>query len=143
MVAISTILVATVAQLAITASAGTCKTFTYYCGSNLLNRGRLFPVIAKQVLAHLCPTTDISPAGWTKTEIQGKVLADSWNSGVYPTANQVSKSLYKCAGQGNTLVWAHGRTPCGSCVDGGSNRNDYCAERDGEVDVGSEGESHE
>jgi hypothetical protein len=76
--------------------------------------------------------TNTSCAGWTKTEIQGKVLADSWNSGVYPTADQVSQSLYKCAGQGKTLVWAHGRTPCGSCVDGGSGRNDYCAERDGE-----------
>jgi hypothetical protein len=65
--------------------------------------------------------------GWTDTEIQGKVLQDTWNSGQYPTVAQIDKSLFKCAGQGKTLVWANGRAPCGNCVDGGSGKPDYCA----------------
>lgn len=65
--------------------------------------------------------------GWTNSEIQGKVLQDKWNNGQYPAVDQVDKSLFKCAGQGDTLVWANGRTPCGNCVDGGPGRPDYCA----------------
>ncbi|EUC36566.1 hypothetical protein COCCADRAFT_2397 [Bipolaris zeicola 26-R-13] len=103
MVAINTLITLALTQLAITVSAGDCKTHQLYCGSTLKWRG------------------------WTNSEIQGKVLQDMWNNGQYPAVDQIDKSLFKCAGQGKTLVWANGRTPCGNCVDGGAGKPDYCA----------------
>ncbi|KAF2831469.1 hypothetical protein CC86DRAFT_452512 [Ophiobolus disseminans] len=101
MVAISTLLTVALTQLAITASAGSCKTFVHYCGSNLKHKG------------------------WTDAEIQGAVLRDEWNHGQFPALNQINKSTFKCAGQGKSLVWMH---ECANgCVDAGPGRDDYCA----------------
>ncbi|KAF2758402.1 hypothetical protein EJ05DRAFT_499927 [Pseudovirgaria hyperparasitica] len=94
MLATSTLIGLAVSQLAITAAAGDCKTFLFYCGHTFKGRG--------------------------------KVLADAWNNGQYPSTAQIGQSLFKCAGQGETLVWVNGRTPCGNCVDAGSGRSDYC-----------------
>ncbi|KAK8032561.1 hypothetical protein PG990_002295 [Apiospora arundinis] len=79
-----------------------CKTFVLYCGSTLKN-GR----------------------GWTNGEIIQAVQRDSWNGDKYPTPGQIDKSLFKCAGQGKSLVWVNGQKECGTCVNGGKN-SDYC-----------------
>jgi hypothetical protein len=46
MVAIYTLLAVALTQLAITASAGSCKTFQVYCGSTLKWRGMLSSISA-------------------------------------------------------------------------------------------------
>ncbi|KAF1359895.1 hypothetical protein EJ07DRAFT_155377 [Lizonia empirigonia] len=105
MVAISNIIGLVVSQLALTAYAGGCKTFTHYCGHTLKNS-----------------------RGWSDREIQAKVLLDKWNDDQIPKDDQIEQSLFKCAGQGESLVWVNGRTPCaGHCEDAGSGHSDYCA----------------
>ncbi|KAH8778523.1 hypothetical protein F5883DRAFT_542128 [Diaporthe sp. PMI_573] len=82
---------------------GSCNTFTLYCGHTLK-----------------------SSRGWSNSNIIEAVKADSWNSGRYPNDNQIGQSLFKCAGQGNSLVWVNNQVPCANCVDAGSGHSDYC-----------------
>ncbi|KAH7131850.1 hypothetical protein B0J11DRAFT_209505 [Dendryphion nanum] len=103
MVSFKTIAILTLAHLSATAYAGSCKTFLYYCGHNLKQKG------------------------WNDNEIMGKCLADKWNDGYFPKSGEIPHSLFKCAGQGESLVWMNGRQPCGTCINAGAGKSDYCA----------------
>ena len=86
----------------VTRKAGRCETFTLYCGHTLKG------------------------LGWGTSQIQDKVEVDKWNDGQVPTREEVDESLFKCAGQGESLVWLNGRKPCGGCVNAGPGHSDYC-----------------
>ncbi|KAK4124339.1 hypothetical protein N657DRAFT_571789 [Parathielavia appendiculata] len=96
MVKLSAISLAVVCALSPLAEAAACKNGLYYCGYNLLKKGKY----------------------------QNEMIAENKRLGAPTDKYSLWYSLYYCGAGGDG--WIRYITTCDQCVDGGSGKNDYC-----------------